>query len=107
MSRRRRSSMCLVEEHLLCAQAGAICDCSCHTAMPGSRTPARAPVDPEVRATAQRARQAREHAARQGHVRPWISKDDAPCCQARRDDLGRPPIGYCSPDCVRRPVAHR
>lgn len=29
-------------------------------------------------------------------------KEDAECCLARRDDLGRLPIGYCSPECVRR-----
>lgn len=33
-------------------------------------------------------------------------KEDAPCCVARRDDLGRLPIGFCSPSCVRRPKAH-
>lgn len=32
------------------------------------------------------------------------SKDEAPCCNARRDQLGRLPIGYCSPGCVRRPT---
>lgn len=30
-------------------------------------------------------------------------KEDAACCVARRDDVGRLPIGFCSPDCVRRP----
>lgn len=30
-------------------------------------------------------------------------KDLASCCQAHRDDLGRLPIGYCSPGCLRRP----
>lgn len=34
-------------------------------------------------------------------VRP--RKENAPCCVARRDELGRLPIGFCSPDCVRRP----
>lgn len=36
-----------------------------------------------------------------GDLRP--TKDEAECCNARRDDLGRLPIGYCSPECVRRP----
>lgn len=37
--------------------------------------------------------------------RPSI-KDEAPCCAARRDSLGRLPIGYCGPDCLRRPRGH-
>lgn len=32
-----------------------------------------------------------------------VRKEDAACCVARRDDLGRLPIGFCSPDCIRRP----
>lgn len=32
------------------------------------------------------------------------SKDDAPCCLARALPDGRPPIGFCSPECVRRPA---
>lgn len=32
-----------------------------------------------------------------------IPKEAAECCMSRKDDLGRPPIGYCSPECVRRP----
>ncbi len=31
------------------------------------------------------------------------SKYEASCCIARRDDLGRFPVGWCSPDCLRRP----
>lgn len=38
---------------------------------------------------------------------PTISKDDAPCCLARRDADGRLPVGWCSDECVRRPVAVR
>lgn len=30
-------------------------------------------------------------------------KEKAPCCRARRDAVGRPPIGFCSPECIRRP----
>lgn len=30
-------------------------------------------------------------------------KEQAPCCQQRRDHLGRLPVGFCSPDCIRRP----
>lgn len=39
---------------------------------------------------------------------PWnrgkLTKEDADCCQtvASRDPLGRPPIGFCGPDCERR-----
>lgn len=33
------------------------------------------------------------------------SKEDTPCCAARFDALGRPPIGFCGPDCLRRLVA--
>lgn len=33
-----------------------------------------------------------------------LTKEGADCCQlvASRDELGRPPIGYCGPDCERR-----
>ncbi len=31
------------------------------------------------------------------------TKESAPCCVAHRDALGRLPLGYCGPDCVRRP----
>ncbi len=41
---------------------------------------------------------------RPGMVRPAVSKDDAPCCLARRLPDGRPVIGFCSPECVRRPA---
>lgn len=34
---------------------------------------------------------------------PFISKEDAPCCQAAALEDGGLPIGYCGPDCVRRP----
>lgn len=30
-------------------------------------------------------------------------KEQAACCVAERDKLGRLPIGYCGPDCLRRP----
>lgn len=33
---------------------------------------------------------------------PPLSKDDAACCLAARDEDGRPPIGWCGPDCLRR-----
>ena len=36
-------------------------------------------------------------------ARPWISKEAAKCCQAKALDDGRPVIGYCGPDCERRP----
>lgn len=29
-------------------------------------------------------------------------KDEAPCCNSKRDSIGRLPIGFCGPDCVRR-----
>lgn len=32
-----------------------------------------------------------------------VRKEDAPCCVARIDRFGRLPIGFCSPECVRRP----
>lgn len=37
-------------------------------------------------------------------LRPQITKEESPCCAERRDELGRLPIGYCSPDCCRRVV---
>lgn len=30
-------------------------------------------------------------------------KHEAACCVSKMDDLGRLPIGYCGPDCERRP----
>lgn len=30
-------------------------------------------------------------------------KETAVCCVAKRDDLGRLPVGFCSPECERRP----
>lgn len=32
-----------------------------------------------------------------------VRKEDAFCCNLRRDAAGRLPVGYCSPGCVRRP----
>lgn len=34
-----------------------------------------------------------------------LTKEAAPCCLARALPDGRPVIGYCGPDCVRRPAA--
>ncbi len=36
--------------------------------------------------------------------RPGLRKEDAACCVKARDELGRMPIGYCSPTCSRRPL---
>jgi len=36
-------------------------------------------------------------------VYPFISKDDATCCRKRALADGRPVIGFCSPECIRRP----
>lgn len=33
---------------------------------------------------------------------PRLTKEQAECCQAARLPDGRPPIGFCGPDCVRR-----
>lgn len=33
-----------------------------------------------------------------------MTKEQAPCCLARRDRDGRLPVGFCAPDCLRRPV---
>lgn len=30
-------------------------------------------------------------------------KEDAPCCMSKVDAIGRPPLGFCSPECIRRP----
>jgi len=30
-------------------------------------------------------------------------KEDAPCCAATRDEYGRYCIGFCGPECERRP----
>ena len=34
-------------------------------------------------------------------------KENADCCNAHRDTQGRHPIGYCSPECQRRPTTTR
>lgn len=31
-------------------------------------------------------------------------KEIAVCCVAQRDDQGRLPVGFCSPECLRRPI---
>lgn len=31
------------------------------------------------------------------------TKENAPCCVSRRDSEGRLPIGFCGPNCLRRP----
>lgn len=41
-----------------------------------------------------------------GEERP-PRKEHARCCAAKRDDNARLPIGFCSPDCVRRPDVWR
>lgn len=33
---------------------------------------------------------------------PLITKEEALCCMSQVDDLGRPPIGHCGPDCLRK-----
>lgn len=35
-------------------------------------------------------------------VVPFLRKEDAACCAARRDADGRLPVGFCSPGCERR-----
>lgn len=30
-------------------------------------------------------------------------KEDAECCEAKRLPDGRPVLGFCSPECIRRP----
>lgn len=37
---------------------------------------------------------------------PPPRKENAPCCLARRDHLGRFPVGFCSAECIRRPTRH-
>ena len=34
-----------------------------------------------------------------------MRKEDAPCCVALKDDLGRLPIGFCSPEGRKTPDA--
>lgn len=33
-----------------------------------------------------------------------LTKEQAPCCHHERDRLGRLPIGYCGPFCIRRSI---
>lgn len=42
-------------------------------------------------------------ASLRGDAPDLLTKDDAPCCLAKRDAAGRLPVGYCSPTCERRP----
>lgn len=38
---------------------------------------------------------------------PYMRPEDAPCCRRHRDTFGRMPIGYCTPECGRRPENRR
>lgn len=66
----------------------------------------RPPVIPEKRGYVGRLIRWRQH-QRDVAVPIPPRKEDAPCCQARLDELGRPPLGFCSPDCIRRPAVWR
>jgi hypothetical protein len=37
-------------------------------------------------------------------IDPMMRKEDAPCCNAHRDYLGRQELGFCLPDCLMRKV---
>ena len=39
-----------------------------------------------------------------GPPQRWITKEAAECCRSKALDDGRPVIGFCGPDCERRPV---
>lgn len=95
---RARSSYCVRNDHLGCKTAKARCECACHP-VPEARRPKPNPkrVEGAVR------RHARKREAVSALVRPWITKEQAACCSSKRDALGRLPIGYCGPDCIRRP----
>lgn len=94
---RKIASWCRRGDHIGCSTVRAVCECSCHTRIP------KTPPDPVVRSVAQKARWTRKRRSEQVAVRPWIRKEDAACCIARALPDGRLPIGYCSPQCVRRP----
>lgn len=85
------SGDCRGSNHLLCQRTGAKCTCVCHGI---AKPPAikRTPRPPRVKPAVVRV------------VRPHIRKEQAGCCVSRRDALGRLPIGYCSLECLRRPV---
>ncbi len=36
---------------------------------------------------------------------PRLPAHESICCLALRDALGRLPVGWCGPDCLRRPVS--
>lgn len=41
---------------------------------------------------------------RRPEATPWPPrKEQARCCMALVDEHGRPPLGFCSPECIRRP----
>lgn len=100
------STWCRFGDHSGCNRIGAPCGCSCHRA-PVARETVVPPVPlvaheaPQIPPTPARApRQARTPRP------PAVRKQDAACCQAARDadELLRWPVGYCSPECVRRPT---
>ena len=50
-----------------------------------------------------RSRSVMRHMRVESHLNPpTITKEEAACCMSQLDDLGRPPIGHCGPDCERR-----
>jgi hypothetical protein len=52
-----------------------------------------------------RDQQRSERAFRRAEVASAIPprKEDAACCEAKRLPDGRPVLGFCSPECIRRP----
>jgi len=66
--------------------------------------PAAPSDDPQRRALRSFVRRAdiRRAAERAAEERP--PKETFPCCAATRDEYGRLCIGYCGPDCLRRPA---
>jgi hypothetical protein len=111
----RPSSMCRRDEHAICKQSGAMCGCHCHgrpilslSLHERVEPPAPKAAPPAPKVTPLRARRSRpsprpRYVEPVEHIRPWITKEEAECCTSKRDSLGRLPIGYCGPDCIRRP----
>lgn len=50
------------------------------------------------------ARASRDRRAEDRNLPQWPRKEAFACCAATRDELGRLCIGYCGPNCERRPA---
>jgi hypothetical protein len=90
------SIWCRTGDHAECGRVGlAFCRCGCHAPPPNRAKPASAVSAPKPR------RRRPAISAFTPPRRPTVR--EVACCAARVDEAGRYPIGFCSPECERRP----